>query len=795
MKVARIIRWFGLILCALALILVGAFAWMWSQVKSSLPPLDGELPLAGLSAPATLARDAMGTAVIHADNRVDAMRALGFAHGQDRFFQMDLLRRRAAGELSGLFGEVALWSDRTTVVHRFRAKARTALEQESPTNRALIAAYTTGVNAGLASLSAAPWEYAVARTEPQPWAPEDCMLVLYSMVLDLQNSTGSYEQDLTVLRDVMGTRAVDFFNPIVGPDDRAIDGSTAPLPPPPSEEVIDLRGVSSIAEPEDIAARPDRLPIGSNAMALPGDRTTNGAALLAGDPHLGLRVPNIWYRAQLNWTDAAGSPQRITGASMPGTPGIAIGSNGHIAWSFTNAMIDTGDLVAVDLNPVAPEILYLRGTESLEFEEHVDTITLKNGDTETVESTWTVYGPIVGKTLRGKSLAFKWVFHDPAAVNLGMLDLQQARDVEAAVNAAHRAGLPSLNLLVADSAGAAAWTITGRIPQRFGYDGRFPVSWTYGDRGWSGYLDSAETPVIRAAPGQALWDGNNRAIGGDALARLGDSGYDDPERGAQLARGLEALTAAAAPADLAAIQTDPHADWMLRWRDLLLATFERTGASGDRAKFLEIVKTWDGTAGANSVAYRLLRDWRGQVTRLTLDPIFSLCTRVAPDFRYWRFRYEAALWALHRDEPAHLITADYLNWDALRLAAVDRVIAQADETGQPFDRTTWGDTNRLDMNHPFGEMVPEPFAGWLNMPHLRQSGDSRMPFVQRPSHGASLRMAVSPGHEDEGLLHLPGGQSGNPLSVYYRAGHTAWAQNVPVPLLPGEPEHTLTLTP
>ncbi len=802
MKVSRLLRWIGLALCTVFLVLIAAFAWIWTRVQHSLPPLDGELPLPGLSAPAALSRDPQGIAIIEATNFLDLVRVQGFAHGQDRFFQMDLMRRRASGRLTELFGEKALPLDRAVVVHRFAALAEEVLANEPADRLALLEAYAAGVNAGLQSLEVKPWEYSILRTEPELWTPRDSVLVFCAMVLDLQDSTGSYDQTLTTLRDTLGTAAVDFFNPVIGPDDSALDGTTAALPAPPSAELVNLRDapLPSTENEDDTARLTDlRLRTGSNAFALPGDRTATGAGLLAGDPHLGLALPNVWYRCQLNWRDADGTARTANGASLPGEPGLIIGSNGRIAWSFTNGYVDTGDLVPIDLNPVAPELLYRRGTETLDFEFREDEIPLKDGSTETVETTWTVFGPLVGKDRRGKNLAYKWTFHDPAAMNFAIIGLIDADTVDEALAVSADSGMPNQNLFVVDRTGAAAWTLTGRLPQRFGFDGRFPVDWSYGDRGWDGWLPADQRPVVRAAPGQAIWSGNQRQVGGTALEVLGDSGYDDPDRASQIERGLAALDQAAQPADFLHIQTAEQADWMLRWRDLLVRSFEAvdgpTSTDPDRATFRRLITTWDGRAAADSVAYRLLRAWRNQIDSLTLPPIFAATFKVDPQFRWWKLRYEAGLWALHRDEPLHLLSSTYADWNALRLAAVDRVISRLKDEQGNLTATTWGQANALHLNHPFGDFLPGPIADWVNLPVTAQSGDSHMPHVARPRFGASLRLAVSPGHEADGIFHMPGGQSGNPLSLYYRAGHQDWLRGEPSPLLPGEAEHTLTLTP
>ena len=798
MKDTRVIRRTGLIGCLFVFLVLLAFAWTWNRIESSLPPLDGEFATTGLSAPAQIARDATGIVTITAVDRFDAAQALGFAHGQDRFFQMDLSRRRAAGELSELFGDAAFDLDRSTVGHRFRTLAEQAIDNLPTDQRAELEAYTRGVNDGLASLPKTPWEYAVLRVEPRNWIVADCGLVFYAMVLELQDAHGNYERNLNTLHDVLGAPGVAFFNPIIGPNDSALDGSVQPLPAPPSPAFIDLRDGGPLPEPELAWDRTEMPTLGSNAMALSGAATASGAGLIAGDPHLNLQVPNTWYRACLKWPGTDGSRHRVSGVSLPGVPGIIIGSNGNIAWSFTNATVDTGDLVPIDLNQVAPEILYHHGAASIEFAEHIDLITSKDGDTEEVLSTWTIHGPIVARTAKGKSLAYKWTFHDAAALNFDVLNLATASTVDEAIAIASTSGMPNQNLFVVDTAGNTAWTLTGKLPKRFGYDGQLPVSWTFSDRGWDGYLTSAERPVVRGSIDQPLWSGNQRKVSGDDLTLLGDAGYDGPSRAAQIGDALTVLDPNAAPADMLAIQLDDRGQWLTRWQELLIRTLQEAGVQRDeeeRGELLTIVESWSGHAATDSAAYRILRKWQSRLAATTLEPIFAKCRRRDPAFRYQRLRYDEALWALHRDEPEHLLAPDHATWAALRISAVDQVLEAIDDDGSSMKEYVWGETNRLAMRHPFSHFLPNSVAKILNMHPDQQSGDGRMPKVARPTHGASMRFAVSPGEEESGYMHLPSGQSGNPLSVFYRAGHEDWRTGKPTPFLPGESQHLIVLQP
>ena len=306
-----------LLASVLSVLLVGAVlagVGAWWLARRSLPPLDGAMALPGLSAPVAVERDALGVPTIRGATRADVARALGCLHAQDRFFQMDLLRRRSAGELAELFGRSALPIDRDVRVHSFRTLARRALGSLAPEQRALVDAYAAGVNAGLASLRARPFEYFALRVQPRPWLPEDTLLIGYAMVLDLQDTANRYERMLAAIQDTYGRTLLDFLAPRGTALDAALDDSTFPSSPVPGPDMIDLRkrkpeaAIWTDMRLVDAATPFDGLTPGSNAFALAGRRTANGSALLANDMHLRLGVPNIWYRASLVWSDEVPDP-------------------------------------------------------------------------------------------------------------------------------------------------------------------------------------------------------------------------------------------------------------------------------------------------------------------------------------------------------------------------------------------------------------------------------------------------------------------------------------------------------
>ncbi len=808
---AKRLRLLASALSLLVLAVLVAGGWFYFRLRASLPQLDGPVKIAGLAAPVTVERDALGVPTIRAQSRLDAARALGWLHGQDRFFQMDLLRRRSAGELAELVGAVALPLDRGVRLHQFRALAAKITAGFSAEHRALLDAYAAGVNAGLAALGEKPFEYLVLRTAPQPWRPEDSMLVNFSMWLDLQDDKGRYEHTLMTIRDQFGADSLAFFAPLLTPTDAALDGTTAPAASPPGPKVIDLR-----TRPKLSAISPTRTShgffsadlrdgatgIGSNAFALAGAHTATGAGLVANDMHLNLAVPNIWYRASLEFSTSTpvsseNAARKITGVTLPGTPLVVAGSNGQIAWGLTDAYADTGDLVVVDLVPGSHGVYNAPGHDvPLEIDVRKETIVVKGGDPVPVECPWTIWGPIVGENEKHLPLAYHWLAHDPAATNLGLLELENATDVKTAVDIAHRAGVPELNFVVADSAGQIAWTIAGQLPKRVGYDGRLPTNWSFGDRRWDGLLSPGEVPSVVAPAAGRVWSANQRAVGGDGLAAIGDGGYVRGARAAQVRDDLASLEHAA-PRDLLGVQLDDRALFLAAWQKLLVDTLAPTvvAQKNSRAELRALAEKWEGRASVDSVSYRLVRAFRTAVRTRVWAPIFQPCIDADEGFDWNRLDLETATWTLLKERPAHLLNPNFTSWDALLVAAADDVVAGMEQQHVPLNRATWGARNTTHIIHPLARALPAWLTGWLNMPAEPVAGDTDMPRVVGPSFGASERFVVSPGHEAEGIFEMPGGQSGHPLSPFFRAGYEAWVRGEPTPFLPGPTAHTLTLQP
>lgn len=775
---------------------VAGAVYFWAAVEGSLPPLQGSLTAPGLAAPVRIERDPLGVPTLRAENRTDLAYATGFLHAQDRFFQMDLLRRTSAGELAEILGPAALERDRGHRIHRFRQVARRALNRADAEEKDLVEAYASGVNAGLRALRARPFEYQLLGAEPSPWLPEDTFLPVLTLFLYLWDEEGHYESTLGTMQATLAPELYRFLSPMGVEDwDAPITGEPVGMPPLPGAEALDLRRQSQAAlarsSPDWRTEELEPFVAGSNSWAITGSRTAFGGAVVANDIHLDLVVPNVWYRASFIWPSEDGE-NRLTGVTLPGTPLMVLGSNTYVAWAFSNALADTLDLVVLETEP-GRDGTYRTPDGPRRFERHLERIAVKRGEDETLEVLSTIWGPVFDRDSQGRPRALRWIAHEPEAVDLGLRKLEAVRGVGEALDAVQRAGIPPQNLIVADRSGKIAWTVIGRLPRRVGFSGRLPGSWADGSRRWEGWLEASEYPRVLEAPSDVLWTANARVVGGRDLELLGDGGYVLGARGRQIRDRLLVLEGAVEK-DMLAIQLDNRSFFLDRWQKLLLR--ELTGETdARRAEMRRYVEDWGGRAEVDSVGFRVVRTFRAFLVKGIMETLTAPCHKADPGFRAWDMpQTEGPVWRLLSERPAHLLDPAFPSWEALIQATVDETLDYFLRDGASLAERTWGERNTVRVRHPLSSALP--FLGrWLDMPVVRLGGATHMPHVQFPLNGASLRMAVSPGREDQGYFHQPAGQSGHPRSPHYRDSHRAWVEGRVTPFLPGPTVHTLTLVP
>jgi penicillin amidase len=791
MRILRKAALAGLLLAILA------SAGIWLTLRASLPRLDGTVALAGLEDPVRASRDRLGVVTLRGRTRADLARATGFIHAQERFFQMDLSRRRAAGELSVLFGEVALKADRGYRLHRFRYRARQILEQADPTDAALLTAYADGVNAGLGDLAARPWEYFLLGAVPEPWRAEDSVLVLYSMFLELNDSRGDRDSGFDLLDRTLPPELVAFISPTGTGWDAPMEGGAYPSPPIPAPDVfsVDRDPDAAVAFSAAQAAYEEGLP-GSNNWAVAGSVSADGGAIVANDMHLTLRVPNTFFRLRLE--SSGDDALAITGVTLPGAPHMVAGSNGRVAWGFTNSYGDWTDVVLLETDP--QDRSRYRTADGWRTMECVDEIIeIAGGHTEVETVCNTIWGPRLPDDDLGRSRVLSWIAHRPEAVSPVLRGMETARDLEAALEVANRVGIPPQNIVVADASGRIGWTIAGRIPLRAGYDPNRPASWVKPGTGWVGWLAPEDYPRIVDPRDGRLWTANARVADGRNLALIGDGGYALGARAMQIRDALRAgdeLTIAG----MLDIQLDDRALFLERWRSLAVDTARAAAPTPAREEFRMLLENWEPRASASSVGYRLAHEFRGRVLAVVFEGLTGPVREAEPGFGLKEgFRYgvgrqfEGPAWRLVSERPDHLLHPAYSGWDELLLAAVDQTIESVTAGGDMAGQT-WGRINVAAIRHPLSGAIPG-LSYLLDMPAEALDGATHMPRVQQASFGASERFAVSPGREEEGYFHMPTGQSGHPLSPFYRAGHAAWVGGEPTPFLPGATIHEIRFSP
>lgn len=807
------INWFKwLVLSVLTLLLIAALG-LYISLRLSLPALDGNSATYHVNAPTELSRDGLGHAVINAGDIFDAAYALGFAHAQDRFFQMDLQRRAASGSLSQWVGDVALDIDKKARFHQFEKRAKAVFKSLPSTQQELLVRYAHGVNDALNEYTLPPFEYLAAGVDIKQWQPTDSILVIYSMYLDLQGT----QVELDLAREaLLSTFGNDIYSFITQPSNyqAALDASEIPLleaeiPDYPatlrtltnqqkngsgqksSEQSTELGSNASISTTSTSTTLTTKtasnsknnntaiaraqysgteLPdIGSNNWAVTGSHTATGAGLLANDMHLGLRVPIIWYRAQLNYQES-GSNVQVTGVSLPGIPGIVVGTNGHIAWGFTNANLDNVDWIELDnttpTNTVTERIPLPDGEHEFTFEV-------------------SEYGPV--KELNGKRYALNWVAHHPFAANLGIINFGSAKDVQKAIDIGKRIAIPTQNLVIVDETGNAAWLPGGAVMDRK------TASFTAIKQQDAAVPERAKKlPMLLNPEMGRIWTANARVISADDFKVWGDGGYALGARGQQIRdRLFEKDTFS--ETDFYAIQLDNHARFLIPWQHLLYGLLNMQDI--EFKPDLAYLNAWKECACEDSVGYTLVKHFRREVIQTLFGGMLSHLDQQGVNSRSLLRGIEPATWQLIHSQPDSWLPAGTESFDELLVDAYRRAKHKLLDKYSPveadMEALAWGKVNALSVEHPFASQIPL-IGSMLNMQQVEGFGDTYMPAVQAPSFGASERFFVSPGHLEDAILTLPGGQSGHPLSEFFTAGFNDYATHAATPLLPSEPIHSRT---
>ena len=764
---------------------------LYLLMSASLPTEDGELRLPGLNAKVTANTDELGVPAITAGNRADALRVLGFLHARDRLFQMELMRRKSAGRLAELFGQAAVDSDRKQRAYQLSNTARQIVLDLPVEQRRLLQAYVAGVNAYLTQTRILPPEFLLLRHQPEAWREEDSMLV----VLGMFQTLNGYEQDermVTVMEQALPKDLLEFLTPDTDSYTTTLVGGETPRRFNP---YIDALAFANLPEPDAHLASnsidTQNIVVGSNNWVVAGSKTTDGRAIVANDMHLGLSVPNLWYRADLRYQN-----RHVFGVTLPGVPGVVVGGNDDVAWGFTNVTADLLDLISLEINPDNPQE-YRTSQGWVPFGSHQETLRVKDAPAIEMTVQDTIWGPVSEQALLGKPVAVKWTALERQAVDLGLLGMDEVQTTRQAMAVFNQTGGPPQNVVIADRAGHIGWTYMGRFPQRLGFDGLAGRSWADGERDWRNYIPAEELPRLFDPPEGFIVTANNRTLGRDypyAIAHNWALGYR-AFRIAELLRGQKQLT----EADLLAIQLDTRNAVYDFYRQLALDELRDLKDKDAALQEVEQALTaWDGHMHADSIGAALLAEFRTQLAKEVFAKVVAACQVYDADFRYaWR-EMETPLRLLLTQRPAGLLKARYR--DDWRLLIVDALRQSAREMHQQYPgknltRLAWGATHAITVHHPFSKVSPL-LGELLDMPRFESDGCAGICVkVMDTAHGASERLVLSPLHPEDALFQMPGGQSGHPFSKHYRDQQADWQTGISAPMQVKGVVHRLSFLP
>jgi penicillin amidase len=650
--------------------------------------------------------------------------------------------------------------------------------------------YVAGVNAGLRELKTPPFEYGFLFTAPQPWTEEDSLLVNMAMYMMLQENKGVHPEAVRQkLVQEYGTQFADFIQatrsewdaPMQETEPRLVQSLPSRLTAPRPLAAIKPVAGPRLAMAGEIRDAGESI-IGSNSWVVSGRKTADGRAVLANDMHLPLQQPNTFYHVTIKSADL---DHVIAGVSVPGLPALVAGSNGHIAWGLTNSNGDWSDLVRIRKDRLAAETTTVR-----------ETIKVKGGKPVFVDVRDTRWGPIVTDDSQ-YGYALDWVAQHAEGNNLGLFPLIRTASIEGGLGVAAAAGMAHMNIVFADDHGKAAWTIAGRIPRRTGFAGDQPAEWS-DTIGWTGWLDAQAYPVLTSDQRDFVWTANNRVVSGSEWQKIGV--------GSQFALGVRARrieerlaqSSGVGEKEMHALQLDDTALLMTRWHGLLGNVIAGMPDSPEKNELSSVMATWNGKAGADSAAYRIMRRFREEVASDVMPAVLADLLRKDASLKWYTVapQWETPLWQILSQRPAAALPAGYADWDAyLRTTLTNRVYKPyKDMYKGDLKQATWGAINVARIRHPLSAAVP--FLGkLLDMPKASMNGDSNVVLAQYESFGPAVRLVVSPGHESEAILTMPAGEAGNPLSPYYGRGHKEWQQGLTLPLLSGEPRYVLHLQP
>jgi penicillin amidase len=818
----RTTRVFRNLVVALLLFVGVALLLGWWIVRRPLPQMDGSVAIAGLKDAVRIDRDQWGRPWIRAKSLEDAVTAQGYVMAQDRLWQMDLLRRVSAGNLSEIFGAVALRFDEESRTLGMRQAAERAAADASPEIRSLLEAYARGVNENITQRrKKLPIEFLALGYKPKLWTPADTYLISLYMYKTL---TSTWQEKLNrqwISARVGPDRARDLFvedSPLDhyiwtagSPASQLSSPHTSANTKPLAADAHSTDDVSPFAPIVWEAARKFLAQfdeqtseiIGSNNFVVSGAHTASGKPLLANDTHLQLSVPALWYVIHLT---AAGS--NVDGFALPGAPLVIIGHNDRIAWGFTNSNVDVEELYIETFDSTNP-LLYHANGKLLTADVRHETIHVRGKPDVNLGVIVTRHGPIVHRDppeQGGSAYALRWTALEPGGLDFGFPLLGQAQNWHDFIETTRHIAGPGQNTIYADVDGNIGFTIPARIPIRGEGNGALPVPGDTDDFAWKGYIPFEGLPRVLNPPEGIIATANARTVGPGYTFYLTDR-QAGPYRTARLYE-LLANRRGLTPADCNAIQND-----IVSLPNRFLAGMLIEAANADRPRdsrtqqLIAKLQSWDARATADSAETSLVEYTRHALFRHLLAPYLG---DEVTKYELWEppsvyndvwWRDKVFLENVLRERPAAWLPNGFASYDELLMTSADEAVAalQKQTGGSDEAAWTWGRLHPLDMIHPLGRSGS--LHGLLSIGPYPQSGTVDTVRAMGVGHGPAMRFVADLSNFDQSLMEIPTGESGQYASPYYRDQFAEWfaGRGIPAPFSAAAEAsiriHTLTLVP
>jgi len=691
------------------LLIAGLIAVYWVAYRP-LAQVSGRIT-APLSQRATIVRDSLGVPHISAGSWEDAIFLQGFVTAQDRMWQMDAMRRLAAGDLSEIIGPATLELDRDARRLRMRRIAEEQYKTLPSADRAVLAAYARGVNYFIEThRGRLPLEFTLLRYDPRPWSSIDSILAGLQMHRNLTTTWKDEIQKQTLLAGGDAAKVNFLFSTRSGREYQP----------------------------------------GSNAWAVAGKRTASGKPILANDPHLDYAEPSTWYQVHLK---APGLD--VIGVSLPGVPCVIIGHNDRIAWGVTNLGFDVEDLYIEKLDPRTGHYLYRGAQEQARLER--DAIAVKGQRAEVIDLWVTRHGPVMFSD-EGKYLSMRWAAAEPGSFQFPFLDINRARNWEEFTAALKRFPGPGQNFVYADVDGNIGYHATGLLPIRRTYDGDVPVDGSSGDFEWDGFIPFEQLPTFYNPAGGLIVTANQNPFPADYPYRV--SGEFAPQYRSRQIRDLLLARSGWKPADMLPVEKDVYSGFYDSLARRLVAACDRKHVTNpDLQQSMAVLRGWNGQV-EKSMAAPLIMALAYQRLRL------AVANSASPG-KGEEYDYQIAPAVIQS-----IVENGGTGWFKDLDETLVHCLSDAYEDGRKFqggnvNHWEYGAYNELTIKHPVGGEIPL-VGRYFNVGPIPMSGSSTTVKQTTRKMGPSMRFIADLSGWDGSLNNLTIGESGQILSSHYK---------------------------